>query len=91
MEVPSVRKVRRVWDPLDAAARWREERCDDSEEPCGAFDKEGKRTGQECTCPWPKDIHDFWDDFGYFCPWRDPIESDTPESVVEMWHAESGE
>lgn len=90
-EVASIRKVRKVWDPAHAAAMYREERCDDSEEPCGAFDEHGKRTGNPCTCPWPKDIHDFWDESGLYCPWRDPIDGDAPESVVEMWHAESAQ
>lgn len=87
LEVESVRKEVRVWDPLDAAARWREERCDDSDDPCGAFDEHGERTGQECTCPWPKDVQTFWDESGYYCPWRDPLPTDPPEKKVAMWVA----
>lgn len=88
-EVKSLRLVRKVWDPYDAARTYREERCDDSDEPCEAFDVDRNPTGKPCTCPWPKDISDFWDESGYHCPWRDPLESDAPETVVEMWHAES--
>lgn len=86
-EVGSVRKRRMVWDPLEAAITYREERCDDSETPCGAFDSDGEPSGHPCTCPWPKDIHDFWDESGLHCPWREARKDDSPEKVVEMWFA----
>lgn len=86
MEIPSVRKIRMVWDPLSAAAEYREMRCDDSETPCEAFDSEtGMPTGKPHSCPWPKDIGDFWDEDGTYCPWRPATKNDPPEKIVEMW------
>lgn len=88
-EVKSLKKIKKVWDPLSAAEEYREERCDDSLSPCDAFDPEtGMPTGKPHSCSWPKDVHDFWDESGTYCPWRDARKDDPPEMIVEMWYAE---
>lgn len=61
-EVTSLRTGWMVWEPEEAARRYREERCE-----CDAVMKEGYDEDL-CQCPWP-DIETFWDESGYYCPW----------------------
>ena len=61
-----------VWDPASAASDWRDERCE-----C---------RGGDCTCPWPTDVNEFWDEWSNHSPWRDAGDDDT--DTVTIWCAE---